>query len=233
MYGSPAPDYNRAEGRNEPMYTPSAFREDRTDVLLAAMRDIGAAAVVSAAPDGLVASHVPIELDPEPAPLGVIRCHFALSNPQVKAIAAGRDLLFIFQGAQGYVSPSWYPTKRRTGKVVPTLNYVAVHAYGTVSGFLDGDGLRAHLAALTGRFEGSNDPPWKIDDAPADYIEAMCRAITGIRVPLTRIEGKWKLSQNRDKGDRQGVVKGLRERGDAASLALADLVEDAIIDDGD
>lgn len=215
------------------MYIPSAFREDETDVLLAAMRDIGTAAVVSDGPDGLLASHVPVDLDPEPAPLGAIRCHFALPNSQALALAEGRELLFIFQGPQGYVSPSWYPTKRRTGKVVPTLNYVAVHAYGRVSAFLDGDGLRAHLAALTGRFESSNDPPWKIDDAPAEYIDAMCRAITGIQVPLTRIEGKWKLSQNRDKGDRRGVVKGLREQGDAASLALADLVEDAIDDEGD
>ena len=215
------------------MYTPGAFREERTDVLMAAMGDIGTAAVVSTGPDGLVASHVPVELDPEPAPLGVIRCHFALPNPQAKAIAAGQELLFIFQGPQGYVTPSWYPTKRRTGKVVPTLNYVAVHAYGTVSGFLEGDGLRAHLAALTDRFEGSYDPPWKIDDAPAEFIEAMCRAITGIQVPLTRIEGKWKLSQNRDEGDRRGVVEGLRERGDPASLTLADLVEDALGDEGD
>lgn len=130
------------------MYIPSAFREDETDVLLAA-------------------SHVPVELDPEPAPLGAIRCHFALPNPQARALAEGRELLFIFQGPQGYVSPSWSPTKRRTGKVVPTLNYVAVHAYGRVSAFLDGDGPRAHLAALTGR-----------------------------------LEGKWKLSRNRDKGDR-------------------------------
>ena len=215
------------------MYMPRAFREDRTDVLLAAMRGIGSAAVVSDGPDGLLASHVPIEVDPEPAHWGTIRCHFARPNPQVKAIVEGRDLLFIFQGPQAYVSPYWYPTKRRTGKVVPTLNYVAIHAYGTVSGFLDGDGLRAHLAALTDRFEASNDPPWKIGDAPAEYIDAMCRAITSIRVPLTRIEGKWKLSQNRDRGDRLGVVKGLRERGDAASLALADLVEEAIGDEGD
>jgi transcriptional regulator len=145
----------------------------------------------------------------------------------------GRELLFIFQGPQVYVTPSWYPTKRRTGKVVPTLNYVAVHAYGKVAAILEGARLRAHLAALTDRFEDSNDPPWKIDDAPAEFIEGMCRAITGVQVPLTRIEGKWKLSQNRNKGDRLGVVKGLREQGDAASLAMADLVEDAMVDETD
>lgn len=215
------------------MYTPRAFREDRTDVLVAAMVDIGTAAVVSAGPGGLLSSHVPVEVDPDPAPFGRIRCHFALPNPQVKAIGEGQELLFIFQGPVSYVTPSWYPTKRRTGKVVPTLNYVAVHAYGTVSAFLDDDGLRAHLGALTGRFESSFDAPWKIGDAPADYIEAMCRAITGIQVNLSRIEGKWKLSQNRDKDDRRGVVEGLRERGDPASLEMADLVEGAIDEEGD
>jgi transcriptional regulator len=143
-------------------------------MLLAAMGGIGTAAVVSDGPGGLVASHVPVEVDPEPAPLGRIRCHFALPNPQLKAIGEGQELLFIFQGPLSYVTPSWYPTKRRTGKVVPTLNYVAVHAYGTVSAFLDGDALRAYLAALTGRFESSNDAPWKIDDAPADYISRLC-----------------------------------------------------------
>ena len=192
MFRAPALGYNRAQGRDETMYMPRAFREDRTDVLLAAMRGIGSAAVVSDGPDGLLASHVPIEVDPEPAPWGTIRCHFARPNPQVKAIVEGRDLLFIFQGPQAYVSPYWYPTKRRTGKVVPTLNYVAIHAYGTVSGFLDGDGLRAHLAALTDRFGGPRTIRRGRSATPPPSISTPCAGplpASGSRSPASRANG--------------------------------------------
>ena len=209
------------------MYLPRKFREDRIEVLHAAMLEIGAAAVVGQGPEGPIASHVPIELDPEPAPWGTIRCHFTRPNPHARSVADGQELLVIFQGPQGYVTPSWYPTKRETGKVVPTWNYVAIHAYGTATTFDEVDRLRAHLAALTDRFEAGAAVPWKIDDAPADFIDGLCRAIVGIEIPLTRIEGKWKLSQNRPLHDRRGVANGLRARGDEASLRMAQLVEAA------
>ncbi len=209
------------------MYLPRKFREDRIEVLHAAMLEIGAAAVVGQGPDGPIASHVPIELDPEPAPWGTIRCHFVRANPHAQCVADGRELLLIFQGPQGYVSPNWYATKRETGKVVPTWNYVAVHAYGTATPFEDVASLRAHLAALTNRFEAGSAAPWKIDDAPADFIDAMCRAIVGFEIRLTRIEGKWKLSQNRPRHDRRGVIDGLRAQGGDASLKMAELVEAA------
>ena len=212
------------------MYLPRKFREDRIEVLHAAMLEIGAAAIVGQGPDGPIASHVPIELDPEPAPWGTIRCHFARPNPHAQSIAGGRELLLIFQGPQGYVSPNWYPSKRETGKVVPTWNYVAIHAYGRATTFEDVDALRAHLAALTDRFEETSAVPWKIDDAPADYIDGLCRAIVGIEIPLSRIEGKWKLSQNRPLPDRLGVIGGLRAQGGDASLKMAELVEAASSD---
>ena len=209
------------------MYLPRKFREDRIEVLHAAMLEIGAAAVVGQGPDGPIASHVPIELDPEPAPWGTIRCHFVRANPHAQSVADGRELLLIFQGPQGYVSPNWYPSKRETGKVVPTWNYVAIHAYGSATTFDDVDRLRAHLGALVDRFERGSAVPWKIGDAPADFIDGMCRAIVGFEIPLSRIEGKWKLSQNRPLHDRRGVADGLRALGDETSLRMAQLVEAA------
>jgi transcriptional regulator len=209
------------------MYLPRKFREDRIEALHAAMLEIGAAAIVGQGPDGPIASHVPIELDPEPAPWGTIRCHFARPNPHARCVADGRELLLIFQGPQGYVTPNWYPSKRDTGKVVPTWNYVAVHAYGTATPFEDVASLRAHLGALTDRFEAGSAAPWKIDDAPADYVDGLCRAIIGLEIRLTRIEGKWKLSQNRPRHDRLGVIDGLRAQGGDASLKMAELVEAA------
>ncbi len=209
------------------MYLPRQFREDRIEVLHAAMLEIGAAAIVGQGPGGLIASHVPIELDPEPTPWGTIRCHFARPNPHAQSIADGGELLLIFQGPQGYVTPNWYPSKGDTGKVVPTWNYVAIHAYGTATPFEDVASLRAHLGALTNRFERGSAVAWKIDDAPADYIDGLCRAIIGLEIRLTRIEGKWKLSQNRPLDDRLGVIDGLRAEGGDASLKMAELVEAA------
>ncbi len=209
------------------MYLPRMFREERIEVLHAAMLEIGAAAVVGQGPDGPIASNVPIELDPEPAPWGTIRCHFVRANPHAQSVADGQELLLIFQGPQGYVSPNWYPSKRETGKVVPTWNYVAIHAYGSATTFDDVDRLRAHLGALVDRFERGSAVPWKIGDAPADFIDGMCRAIVGMEIPLSRIEGKWKLSQNRPLHDRRGVADGLRALGDETSLRMAQLVEAA------
>ncbi len=209
------------------MYLPRKFREDRIEVLHAAMLEIGAAAVVGQGPDGPIATHVPIELDPEPAPWGSVRCHFVRANPHAQSVADGGELLLIFQGPQGYVTPNWYPSKRETSKVVPTWNYVAVHAYGRATTFEDVAALRAHLGALTDRFEGGSTVPWTIDDAPAEFIDGMCRAIIGVEIRLTRIEGKWKLSQNRPRQDRLGVINGLRAQGGESSLRMAELVETA------
>lgn len=209
------------------MYVPKAFHEDRADVLHAAMKEIGAAAIVGHDADGLVATHAPIELVPEPVPNGIIRIHFARANPHAQAIKDGQELLLIFQGPQGYITPSWYPSKHLTGKVVPTWNYVAVHAYGTAKVFEDAIKLKAHLAALTDHFEGGYHLPWKIDDAPQAFIDGMCRAIIGFEITLNRIEGKWKMSQNKSAHDRMGVMNGLRAQGDSVGQVMADLVEAA------
>jgi len=209
------------------MYLPPAFAEDRVEVLHRTMAEIGAAAIVSQGPDGLIATHAPVQVLPEPAPWGTIRCHFAKPNPHAAQIAAGGETLLIFHGPQGYVSPSWYPTKKQTGKVVPTWNYVAVHAYGRARTVEDSAWLRRHLGALTDGQESRYALPWSLDDAPAEFIDGLTRAIVGIEIELNRIEGKWKASQNRSDADRLGVIAGLRAQGDDNSRKLADLVEDA------
>lgn len=207
------------------MYVPKAFQEDRIDVLHAAMKEIGAAAIIGHDANGLVATHAPIELSPEPAPFGTVRVHFARTNPHAKAIKAGQELLLIFQGPQGYITPSWYPSKHLTGRAVPTWNYVAIHAYGTASVFDDATWLKAHLSALTDRFEEGYHLPWKVDDAPTAFIDGMCRAIIGFEITLNRIEGKWKMSQNKSSHDRIGVINGLRAQGDGNGQTMADLIE--------
>ncbi len=207
------------------MYLPGDFREDRTEVLHQTMRQIGAAIVVGQGPDGLIASHVPIELDTAAEPHGTLRCHFAKANPQAAALRDGQELLVIFQGPQSYISPNWYPSKHQTGKAVPTWNYVAIHAYGTATTFDDPAKLQTHLAAMTDHFESPYELPWKLADAPADYIAAMCRGIIGIEMPITRLEGKWKMSQNKSEHDAAGVINGLRAQGNEV---MADLVTQAV-----
>ena len=136
----------------------------------------------------------------------------------------GVEALAIFQGPGTYVSPAWYPTKQETAKVVPTWNYAVVHAYGRLRFIDDRDWLRVFVSTLTDRHEASRPEPWKVTDAPADYIEQMLGAIIGLEIPLTRLVGKWKVSQNRPVTDRQGVVEGLGRQGGDAASEMADLV---------
>lgn len=216
------------------MYVPNHFRENDPVTLLAEMRRQAAATLVSQGPEGLIASHVPVELVPvelvpgdaaeAPAPWGRVRCHLARANPHAEVLAGGGEVLLIFQGAEGYVSPSFYPSKAASGgKAVPTWNYVAIHAYGTPEAFEGEAALRPHLAALTERHEAERTEPWAIGDAPDDFIAMMCRAIIGFDIALSRVEGKWKMSQNRAPADREGAAQGLRTDGreDLAALVEA------------
>ena len=206
------------------MYLPKSFRVDDPAILHGTMADIGAATIVAQGPDGLTASHVPIELQPEKGAHGTVFCHFAKPNPDARVIAAGGDVLLIFQGPQAYISPNWYPTKHQTGKAVPTWNYVTIHAHGRGEVYDDPARLQRHLAALSDHFEAEQALPWKLSDAPADYIDGMCRAIVGLEITLTRIEGKWKMSQNKPATDIDGTVNGLRARGQANDMAVAEIM---------
>ena len=202
------------------MYVPPLFKEDRIDILHDAIRAAGLATLVTLRPDGLIASHVPVLLDPTPAPYGTLLGHVARPNPQAKGAVAGTDALVIFQGPDAYITPSWYETKRQTAKVVPTWNYVAIHAYGTIEFFNDRDRLLDIVTRLTNRQESPRAEPWAVTDAPPDFIDVMLKGIVGFALPLTRLEGKWKMSQNRPAEDRAGVVQGLTEQGREEVAAL-------------
>ena len=204
------------------MYLPSAFEETRIDVLAGLIREHPLATLVTQNDAGLVANHIPMEFDPAPAPFGVLRAHVARANPVWREMQAGSEVLVVFQGQSTYVTPSWYATKKETGKVVPTWNYAVVHARGPLVVRDDPLWLHAFLEKLTDRHESGRAVPWKVGDAPEDFIQAQLRAIVGIEIPLTALVGKWKMSQNRPPADRAGVIRGLQERdapGDAQIAA--------------
>jgi len=202
------------------VYIPQLFKEDRVDVLHAAIRRSGLATLVTLTGDGLIASHVPMLLDPEPAPYGTLLGHLARPNPQARGAVPGVQALAIFQGPDAYITPSWYATKRENGKVVPTWNYVTIHAHGPVEFFDDTERLREVVTRLTEREEQARAEPWAVTDAPADFIDGMLKGIVGFALPIVRLEGKWKMSQNRPAQDRAGVVAGLEGQGreDVAAL---------------
>ncbi|MGA0025338.1 MAG: FMN-binding negative transcriptional regulator [Burkholderiales bacterium] len=206
------------------MYQPAAFREERVAVMHDLIRAHPLATLVTHAGGALEVNHLPLLIDPEPAPFGTLRGHMARANPLWRQAHAGFEALAVFQGPQAYVTPSWYPSKRETGKVVPTWNYAVVHAYGPLVIHDDPVWLRNLVSRLTDQQEASLAQPWGISDAPADYIEQMLRAIVGIEIPVARIEGKWKVSQNRSAADRSTVAAALEARGDALSQAMAGLV---------
>jgi transcriptional regulator len=206
------------------MYQIAAFREARIDVMHALIRAHPLATLVTCAGGTLEANHLPLLIDPSPAPHGTLRGHVARANPLWRQPHAGGEALAIFQGPQTYVTPSWYPSKRETGRVVPTWNYAVVHVYGPLIVRDDRDWLRDLVSRLTDQQEGGLPQPWGIGDAPAEYIERMLAAIVGIELPIARLEGKWKVSQNRLDADRAGVIDGLAGRGDPQAQAMADLV---------
>lgn len=205
------------------MYLVDAFREERIDVMHALMRKHPLAILVTVNNGVPEANHLPLLIDPEPLPNGTLRGHVARANP-VWRQAAGQGALVVFQGPQAYVTPSWYPAKRETGRVVPTWNYVVVHACGRLVVHDDREWLRALVTRLTDQQEAGLRQPWRVDDAPADYLDRMLGAIVGIEIPIERLAGKWKASQNRSDADRNGVAEGLGTLDDQQARAMADLV---------
>jgi transcriptional regulator len=206
------------------MYVPKHFEETRVEILHELIRAYPMAALVTLAPDGLDANHIPFEIDPEPAPFGTLRGHVARANALWRDFSREVQALAIFQGPDTYISPSWYPTKQETGRVVPTWNYAVVHAHGPLRAIEDRGWLRGFVEGLTNRHEASLSNPWKVTDAPADYIEKQLGAIVGLEMPLTRLVGKWKVSQNRTARDQDGVVEGLLQAGRESATAMAGLI---------
>ncbi|MBB6340623.1 transcriptional regulator [Pseudomonas fluvialis] len=190
------------------MYRPTAFRQDDLTTLHAQIDSTGLALLTSNGPAGLQATHLPLLLAADEGEFGTLYGHFARANPHWQDLT-GQEALTVFSGPDAYVHPGWYPGKAEHGQVVPTWNYIAVHAWGQVEVFDDADRLRLLLERLTARHEAGRPRPWALDDAPSEYLERMLRAIVGFALPIRRLEGQWKLSQNRQAADRAGVREGL------------------------
>ncbi|MGE5652467.1 MAG: FMN-binding negative transcriptional regulator [Bacillota bacterium] len=209
------------------MYLPKHFEETDTEQLYRLMRAHPLGTLVTLDAGGLNANHIPFEIDPGAGRFGTLRAHVARNNPVWRDASADLESLAVFQGPQAYISPSLYATKQEGGKVVPTYNFMVVHAYGRLRAVDDPAWLRAHLARMSDSFEAPRPEPWKLSDAPDDFIEKLLAAVVGIEIPIDRLIGKWKLSQNQPLANRVSVERGLRAAGDAGSLAMADAVANA------
>ena len=206
------------------MYIPPSNAEHRPEVMFDYMEAHPLAVLVTSSSEGMIATHLPLLVDRTRGAHGTLAGHIARANPQQRQAHDGDEALVIFSAHDAYITPSFYPTKARDGKVVPTWNYVAVHAYGTVRFVSDPTELRRHLEALTSRHESSRERPWAVSDAPEDYVARQLGAIVGVEIAITRLEGKWKMSQNRGAEDIDGVIAGLEASGDAAAREVAGIV---------
>ena len=209
------------------MYRPTHFRQDDPAELKALIDAFPFATLVTIAEGRPVASHVPMLLDADRGPNGTLLCHVARANPQWRSITPELEALAIFLGPDAYVSPNWYESKREHGRVVPTWNYVAVHAWGSVRLLEDPVELRALVDRLTRRHEANEPQPWNVDDAPESYLRDQLLGIVGIELAIARIEGKWKLSQNRPEPDIDGVIDALEASESAGDRATADAMRRA------
>lgn len=202
------------------MYSPPSFAEERLAVQHALIRSHPLATLIVAGSSELTADLIPFLLYPDEGPHGTLRAHVARANPLWRELEGGAECLVLFQGPQAYVSPGWYASKAETHKVVPTWNYAMVQARGTARVTDDGAWLQRQMRDLTAAQEHAMPRPWSLDDAPADFVAALTRAVVGIEIPVARIAAKWKVSQNRSAADRAGVAEGLATR----VPAMADLV---------
>jgi transcriptional regulator len=200
------------------MYQPPHFREEDLGIQHALIRAHPLGLLITAGNSGLIANSVPFHLDAEASEKGMLRLHLARANGQWRDIAAGAPVLAVFQGANSYVTPSWYKTKAETGKVVPTWNYAIVQARGAARVIEDEGWLLSQINAITCEQEGQRAKPWSVGDAPDDFIRAQLKGIIGVEIEIAEIEGKWKVSQNRPIADREGVAKGLDEMAEQAEM---------------
>jgi transcriptional regulator len=207
------------------MYIPKAFEENRLPVLHDLIEAQPFASLITMGSSGLFASHLPMVLDRKTGTNGLLRGHLSRANRQWRELSPTVEALAIFSGPQHYITPSWYPEKQDTGKVVPTWNYAVVHAYGHLEIVEDPDWLLHHLQTLTGIHEAASPAPWHVADAPADYIASQIKGIVGLEFSIKRLEGKWKVSQNRSERDRIGVAEGLERLDTDKSLAMKLLVD--------
>ena len=211
------------------MYVPKHFEETDVTVLHALIRSHPLGTWVTQGEGGLLANHIPFLLDPSRGEHGTLVGHIARANPVWHLFSKTVESVIVFQGAEAYITPSWYPSKHAHGKAVPTWNYAVVHAHGMPHAIEDHEWLFRHVSTLTNKHEAIQAHPWKVTDAPPDFTQSLMSAIVGIEIPIARLVGKWKVSQNRPGADKLGVVAGLTERGDADSREMASLVEQHIV----
>jgi transcriptional regulator len=210
------------------MYIPAHFAETTTAVLHALIRSHPLGAWITHNDGELLANHIPFLIDTTRGEFGTLVGHVARANSVWQSFSTTVTSMVIFQGAETYITPSWYPSKQSHGKAVPTWNYAVVHAHGMPRAIEDHDWLRAHLAQLTDTHEHNEPLPWKVSDAPRAFIDQLMNAIVGIEIPISKLVGKWKVSQNRPEPDKLGVLTGLIARGDDQSVAMAELVREHV-----
>jgi len=212
------------------MYQPAHFVEPRLNVKHDLIRAYPFGLMISVDGGLPVANAIPFVLDAAAAPLGVLRGHVARSNPQWQALTTSSDALVVFQGAHTYITPSWYQTKRETGKAVPTWNYIMVQARGQMRVIEDRAWLLAQVSTLTDTHEGPRSEPWRVTDAPASYLDAMLKAIVGLEMEIVSLDGKWKVSQNRSREDMDGVIGGLEAQDHPHAREIAKLARTRLVD---
>ena len=205
------------------MYIPAHFLIQNPQDLHTILRDHPLGALVTSGPDGLDANHIPFEFDPSQGPHGLLTAHVARANPVWQQCQQGADVLVIFRGNESYISPNWYPSKHETHRQVPTWNYEVVHVHGRLTVMDEEKFVRRVVARLTREHEASEPRPWKMGDSPPEYIAQMLKAVVGIQVEIQRIEGKAKLSQNREARDRLNAADTLLGKGaEALGKAMRD-----------
>lgn len=213
------------------MYVPAHFAESRPEVLFELIDRTTLGALITHGASGLDANHIPFELDRSLGTHGVLRCHVARNNPVWQDVVSGDDVLVIFRSADAYISPNWYPSKHELHKQVPTWNYLVVHVHGKISVHDDERYVRGNVARLTRKHEAAQPVPWKIADAPIDYIDGMVKSIVGLEIAITRLVGKFKLSQNKEAPDIRSAGEALREHGQTGigeAMIAAAVIKDSL-----
>lgn len=209
------------------MYVPAHFEESKIEVLHALIVTHPLATLVTMTSNGINANHIPLHLVKDKGQYGTLQGHVARANPVWSDIDNDVETLIIFQGPNSYITPSWYPTKQEHGKVVPTWNYVTVHAYGKLRVIDDPVWVKSQLELLTAQQEASFDRPWVVSDAPVEFTDKMISAIVGVEILVTKLTGKWKVSQNQPKLNQTGVVEGLKSLNTTEATNVSALVEKA------
>jgi transcriptional regulator len=210
------------------IYNPPHFRVAQPELLHRMIARYPLATLITSGGNEMAVSYLPLLYFPREAGAGVLQGHMARANSQWQSYSAGSPALALFNGPQHYITPNWYMSKAEHGKVVPTWNYVAVHAHGTLTFKDDPEWILANVQALTNSQEQASANPWRVSDAPPEFIQQQLRAIVGVELSIAKLEGKWKVSQNRSREDREGVIAGLHSLESSAAEEIADLVAETL-----